>query len=61
MVYTDLLFPSYLTPLLAASRGRQREALVEAVHQKLVGDLKRKALVFLIARLSNCVACKSES
>lgn len=61
MVYTELLFPPRLIPLLANLRGEKWKSLVENIADRPVGNLERRAFVLFVARLTNCLSCQSDT
>lgn len=61
MAHTELLFPPRLLPVLEDLRGEHWQKLVAEVRMRPMGDLERRALILLIARLAGCLSCQSDS
>jgi len=60
-IETDLLFPSREIHSLIAERGGIWQELVRKVEKTEAESKERMAFILLMARLTNCVGCNTDS
>jgi len=58
---TDLLFPPRAIHALAEERGPVWQSLVQTVEAAEVDNLDQTAFILIMARMSSCVTCNSDS
>lgn len=58
---TDLIFPPRVIPILAEERTPAWRDLVQAVEQSGPESLEQTAFILMMARMSACATCNSDS
>jgi len=59
--HIDLIFPPRIIPLLSTERGEPWQNLVATVGKNPPGSLEQVAFILMMARLSACSTCNSDS